>query len=89
MRYEPEAPGDEYLDRYVHNTDQDNDYFDFGHIYDFEDDMKSTGEMFAGWGVVFDETDINPQIKKEEENDEDFDEEGEGDEGEENINEEL
>ena len=53
MKYEPEAPGDEYLDRYVHNTDQDNDYFDFGHIYDFEDDMASAKNSFADWGVVF------------------------------------
>ena len=70
LKYEPEAPGEEYLDKYVHDTRNDNDYVDAKEIYDFEEDLEiAKNRLFGG---LFASDESEKQIE-EEENDEEFD----------------
>ena len=35
FKYEPEAPGEEFLEKYVYDTKNDDDYFDIKDIFPY------------------------------------------------------
>ena len=69
FKYEPEAPGEEFLSQYVPDTN-----FDFSNNYDFKEDLEIAYNRLFG---SFMPSDDSESEIKEEENDEEFDEEDE------------
>ena len=53
FKYEPEAPGEEYLSTYALNEKNENDYFDFAHIYDFSEDLEIAKNRLSSFGGLF------------------------------------